>query len=157
MKWNLCCLRERTKETQILNVDFVCTHFCADCVLEQCDFCYRITGNVPVVFENKIARKIIAKYRPASAEFVLVPLPSPHQWDRLIGYGDRGSKGFSGRPSSDLSKADKHAGLHRDITIYSDVEVETFVTRHRCKQLKRAQLCPLDQWWFHPFFFSSPN
>lgn len=42
-------------------------------------FAIGITGNVPVVFENKIARKIIAKYRPASAEFVLVPFPSPHR------------------------------------------------------------------------------
>ena len=34
-------------------------------------------------------------------------------------------------------KVDKHSELHRDITTYGDME--TFVTRHRCKQPK---LCP---------------
>ena len=72
-----------------------------------------------------------------SAEFVLFSLPTPQRRGRLIGYGDRGSKEFSGWPSFDLSKADKHSGLHGDITTYGDKEI--FVTRHRHKQPK---LCP---------------
>lgn len=55
---------------------------------------------------------------------------------RLIGCGDRGSKGLSGQPSPDLSKTDKYSVLHRDITTFSDME--TPVTRHRCKQPKKA-------------------
>ena len=39
-------------------------HFCADDALKQGDFCYQITGNVPLIFENKIATKIIVKHRP---------------------------------------------------------------------------------------------
>lgn len=55
----------------------------------------------------------------------------PH---RLIGCGDRGSKGLLVKPSPDLSKTDKYSVLHRDITTFSDME--TLVTRHRCKQPK---------------------
>jgi hypothetical protein len=55
---------------------------------------------------------------------------------RLIRCGDRGSKRLSGQPSPDLSEADKHSALHRDITTYSDME--TLVTRHRCKQPKNV-------------------
>lgn len=68
------------------------------------------------------------------------PLPDPHRRGRLIGYGDRGSKRFAAQPSSDLSKADKHSALHRDITTFGDME--TLVTRHRCKQPKTCPTLP---------------
>lgn len=70
-----------------------------------------------------------------------------------MGYGDRGSKEFGGWPSSDLCKVDEHSELHRDITTYGDME--TLVTRHRCKQPNVPNLVPLINGGF--ILFLPPN
>ena len=140
----------------------MCIHFCADCVLEQRDFCYRddwqhasniwdiiLLGHYCKMQMCMQESLINDMHIHTSAEFLFFSLLSPHQWGRLMGYGDRGSKEFGGWPSSDPCKVDKHSELHRDITTYGDME--TFVTRHRCKQPK---LCPtLPPWLVVASFF----